>query len=123
MTVTSAIVQTIILPWLQAAVLALLPVLGTFVVAILRKRGVDVRWFEAIGRAGGASYAALLASGRPASDPAAIHTATWAGAKYLLERVPDLVAARGHTVETLMQVSGAQLGVLLASDPGVAPKP
>ncbi len=118
---TSAFVNAVVVPWLSAFALALLPILGGYAMALLRKRGLDNAFFQAVSRAGGVAYAALLASGRPVTDRAALTAAAVAGASYLETRVPGLVEARGLSPDAMAQIAGAELGKLLAIDPTVAP--
>lgn len=118
-------IHAVALPWLQAFALALIPVLGglagAFVVRELRRRNLDTAWFEAISRAGGVSYAALVASGRPVTDRAALAQAALAGGQYLQDRVLPQVTARALTPEAVAQIAGAEMGKLLAVDPTVVP--
>ena len=118
---TSTLVQGIIVPWLTAFALALLPVLGSLLVALLRKRGLDNAWFQIIERAGGVAYTHLLTSGRPVTDRAALAEAVLAGASYIQQRGPGLVEARGLAPGAVADIAGAQLGRLLAVDPTVGP--
>lgn len=110
-----------ILPLANAVVLALLPILGKLALDELRKRNLDAEWYEAISRAGGEAYKALLASGKPVTDKAALAAAAEAGGRYLLVRKSAQVVARGHDPASLAQVAGAELGTLLASDPTLGP--
>lgn len=121
---TDTLVSSLVLPWLNAFALALVPVLGGLALALLRKHGINTAWFEAIGRAGGASYMALLASGKPVTDKAALVAAAQVGADYLVARVPSIVASKGLGPDALAQIAGAELGKVLGVDstagPGVA---
>ena len=120
-------VTTLLLPWLAAAVLAvggvLVPLAYARGLAWLRAHALDTTIYEAIGRAGGVSYRALLASGQPATSPAALQQAAEAGGRYLMARVPEALAARGVAPEAAAELPGAELGRLLAADPTVAPGP
>ena len=118
---TYGFAASIVLPWLTAFVLALLPVLGGMVLALLRKHNLDNAFFQAVARAGGVAYTSLLASGRPVTDRAALASAALAGATYLQQRVPGLVQARGLQPGAVADIAGAELGKLLASDPSLGP--
>lgn len=118
---TSGFVQDIVLPWLSAFALALLPVLGGYAVALFRRRGLDGVWVEALRGAAGVAYSSLLTSGRSASDRVALVAAATAGAKYLHERVPGLVAARSLDPKAVADIVGSRLRGLLAVDPTVGP--
>ena len=111
----------IVLPWINALVLALLALLGRMALAELQKRNLDNKFFQAVARAGGVAYTNLLASGRPVTDKVALLEAAMAGAAYLKERVPSLVAARGLSPVAREQIVGAELGKLLAADPSLGP--
>lgn len=113
--------QVFVLPLVNAVVLALLPILGKLALDELRKRNLDNEWYEAIGRAGGEAYKALLASGGSVTDQAALRAAAEAGGRYLLIRKSAQVVARGHDPQSLAQIAGAELGTLLASDPTLGP--
>ena len=113
--------QGIVLPWLSALVLALLPILGKLLLDELRRRNLNAEWYEAISRAGGEAYKALLASGKPVTDKAALLEAAQAGGRYLLIRKSAQVVARGHDPASLAQVAGGLVGSLLASDPTLGP--
>ena len=117
----SILVQTVVLPWLSAFVLALLALLGGMMLALLRKHGLDNAWFQAIGRAGGVADGALVASRRPAPGRAALGSAARAGAPDQQTRVPELVQARGLQPSAVADIAGAELGKLLAVDPSVGP--
>jgi hypothetical protein len=106
-------------PWVQQLFLAVLPVLGAWAVAELRRRSVNATLVAAIERAGGEAYRHLLASGRAPTDPGALAAAARAGSLYLFERVPDALRARGVSAEAAEQIAGAELGRLLATDPSV----
>lgn len=121
MSIPQFLFSTVIIPWIQAAVMVALPIVFTWGIAVLKKHNRDTRWYEAIGRAGGAAYNALLASGLPFNDPRAQKLAAEAGAQYLITRVPELMAARGRTPADAVQISHAEMGTLLARDPTVGP--
>ena len=118
---TDTLVHSLVLPWLNALVLALVPVFGGLALALLRKHGIDTAWFEAIGRAGGASYSSLLASGKPVTDRGALVAAAQVGADYLVDRVPAIVASKGLAPDALAQIAGAELGKVLGLDPTQGP--
>ena len=115
-----------LLPWLQALALAAVgvvaPLLYVRVLAWLRARAIDTTIYEAIGRAGGRAYSALLASGRPVTDRAAIAAAAAVGGAYLMQTVPGALGAKGVADPAAMaELAGAELGRLLAADPTVKP--
>lgn len=111
-----------VMPWLQAFVLALVPVLGAYALSLLRSHGIDNVLTQAIGRAGGVAYTQLLASGKPVTDRNALASAAMAGAAYLQDRVPGIVAAKGLSPGAVADIAGAELGRLLAADPAVGPR-
>ena len=117
----------VLLPWLSAFVLAVagvvVPLAYVRGLAWLKSRSLDTTVYEAIGRAGGVAYRALLTSGQPASNPSALKHAAEAGGSYLLATVPEALAARGVRPEMVATLAGAELGRLLAADPTVAPGP
>ena len=115
----TATLATAALPWLAAFLLALAGVLGPLLylrgLAWLQARRIDTTVYQAIGRAGGVAYSALLASGRPASDGAALAAAAAAGGAYLAGKVPDALLARGVAdPKAMAELAGAELGKLLA---------
>lgn len=110
---------SIILPWLQAFAAALIPILGTMALGWMRQRNLNTAMVEAIARAGGEAYRHLASSGRPVTDTRAVTAAAEAGARYLLDRVPDTMRALGVSPEDAAQLAGAELGKLLAVDPSV----
>lgn len=115
----SLIVTAVVVPWLQAFAMALVPILFGLGLALLRKHQINTQWYEAIGRAGGAAYNAVLTSGAQLDSKAALAVGAKAGADYLAARVPGIVAARDLDPAALAQIAGAQLGTLLAVDPTV----
>ncbi len=118
---TTTLLEGIIVPWLSALALAMLPVLGSLALALLREHNMDNAFFQAVARAGGVTYTALVASGRPVTDRAALASAALAGANYLQQRVPELVQARGLQAGAVADIAGAELGKLLAADPTTGP--
>ena len=121
----SGALAAVLLPWLSAVLLAIAGVLVPLAylrgLAWLRAHALDTTIYEAIGRAGGVAYQALLVSGQPASNPSALKAAAEAGGRYLLARVPEALAARGVASGAVAELAGAELGRLLAADPGVIP--
>ena len=117
--------HTVAVPWLQAFLMAFVPIAGSIagaaIIAELRRRNLDTAWFQAISRAGGVGYAALLASGKPITDKAALLAAAQAGAGYLQDRVLPQLQARALSPDAAAQIAGAEMGKLLASDPTVGP--
>lgn len=114
-----ALIAAALAPWLNALLIAVLPAIGAWAVAELRRRNLNATVVAAMERAGGEAYRHLLASGRPATDPAALAAAARAGALYMLDRVPDAMRARGVTESGAEQAAAAELGRLLAADPSV----
>lgn len=127
MPTVSVVLNGFILPWLNAFVIAFVPlaatVLASRAVAYLAQRNINTCWFEAISRAGGEAYKAFLLTGKPITDVAALQLASAAGAAYLAARVPEIVLKRGLDPAALAQIAGAELGKLLAADPTVKPGP
>lgn len=121
----SAALTLYVLPWLNAVILAFVPlaaaIIGNRALAYMAQRNIDTRWFEAISRAGGEAYKAFLLSGKPITNVPALQAASLAGAAYLATRVPEIVLARGLGPASLAQIAGAELGKLLASDPTITP--
>lgn len=111
------------LPLISTLAVPLLTALGGYAVVLLRKHGIDTMYFETVARAGGVAYSSLLTSGRPATDPDALQAAAQAGARYLIGRIPDMLASKGVQPGDATQIVGAELGKLLAADPATAIAP
>ena len=107
---------TAALPYLSALVLGVVGVVVPLAYDAGRRwleaKHVDTAVYQAIGRAGGVAYQALLTSGRPATDRAALLAAAAAGGAYLQATVPAALAAKG--VAHPADLAGAELGKLLA---------
>lgn len=99
------------------AVPLLIPVL-TWLGAQLRDWHINTTILKAVARGAGAAYLSLVEESRGAT-PAAINRAVQAGSAYVEPRVADYLAKRGITTEALDGMVRAQLGTLLAADPGV----
>lgn len=116
-----------IAPLILSIGVAAIPVVGgvlsPLVLAVMRQRNLNTDWYEAVARAGGVAYQNLVSSGRPVTDKTALADAAFAGAHYLLERLPLQSKDRGLEAPDLAQIARAELGRLLALDPGVTPTP
>lgn len=114
-------VVAILLPWASTLAAGAVSVGFGYGLNLLRKRGMDTRFFEAVGRAGGVAYSALLSARGSPTDPAALAQAAQAGAAYLIDRVPQLIQARNLQPADVTQIAGGELGKLLAADPSITP--
>lgn len=114
-------VQTLVLPWVSAFATAIVPVLAGIGLKMLQQRNIDTQWYEAISRAGGVAYNAVLAAKVNPASREGLAIGAAAGADYLLSRKPGIVASKGLDPAALAQIAGAELGKLLAVDVNVQP--
>lgn len=114
----ASIATDILLPWLNAVALAFVPVAGTlaggFAMRFMQQHQMDVTLFQAISRAGGEAFRSFVATGAPLTDKAAMASAATVGARYLQDRIPEIIAAKGLSPAAVAQVVAAEMGKLFA---------
>lgn len=87
--------------------------------ALARRWHINTTVIRAVVRGAGAAYMSLVQD-REGASTAAIERAVDAGAAYVEQRIPSaLVKAGFGNTDSVRQAVRAQLGTLLAADPGV----
>jgi hypothetical protein len=115
----TAIVQNLILPWLDAFVTALLPLLFALGLAWLRRHHLNTTFLAILGQAAGTAYQQLAQSGAKITDSVSLHAAIAAGVSYLVANLPRALQAQGITPERAAAMVAAELGRLIALDPTI----
>jgi hypothetical protein len=97
---------------------ALVPVFA-WALALLRRWHINTTVVRAVVRGAGAAYMSLVQD-RDGATTGAIERAVDAGAAYVEQRIPATLGKAGfHNTDSVRQAVRAQLGTLLAADPGV----
>ena len=126
MTVDLSPLAAALLPLVQAAVLAAVPLLLVWLrqhMVLMQDATLSGSIADCVGRGAGLTYQMLATAGGSVGSVALTNSAVAHGVQYVMQSMPDALKRLGVTPDHVGAMVTAELGKLLAADPNVSIAP
>ena len=126
MTVDLSPLAAVLLPFVQAAVLAAVPLLLVWLrqhLTLMQDATLARAVAECVSRGAGLTYQMLAAAGGSVGSVTLTNAAVAHGVQYVMQSMPDALKRLGVTPDHVGAMVTAELGKLLAVDPNVSITP